>query len=380
MSDALSYRILENLDEIDPGAWNALTRSEYPFLRHEFLASLERHGCLGPGTGWKPAHLVFENAHRELIAGLPMYLKWNSFGEFVFDWAWADAYHRNGLEYYPKLVVAAPFTPATGPRILIAEGRRNARIWRRIIDTAIEIAMQCEVSGLHVLFSNHPLDLEHPDLMRRAGCQFHWSNPGYGEFHDFLDQLTAKKRKLIKRERRLVAESGIVLERLPGNEVSAAQWAEFYAHYLSTFHQYGNLPALTREFFFEIARIMGDEILLVIARRNGRIIASAYFLVGRSALYGRYWGCSEEAPGLHFETCYYQGIEYCIENRLARFEPGAQGEHKISRGFLPTRTWSGHWIRDPRFKAAIAGFLQQENIQIDRYIDHLNRHSPYRNA
>ncbi|MGH8557484.1 MAG: GNAT family N-acetyltransferase [Methylococcales bacterium] len=378
MPDSLRSRILGNLDEIDPESWNALTRFEYPFLRHEFLSTLERQGCLGRRTGWKPAHLIFENAQGELIAGLPMYLKSNSFGEFVFDWAWADAYHRNGLEYYPKLVVAAPFTPATGPRILIAEGYRSAELYRKVMTTGIETAKHLEVSGLHVLFSNNPKDLEHPDLLRRAGCQFHWTNRGYTEFGDFTDRLTAKKRKLVKRERRLIADSGIELERIPGNEVSTQQWLEFYTHYQSTFNRYGNFPALTPEFFFETARTMGEQILLVIARRAHRVIASSYFLVGRSALYGRYWGCSEEIPGLHFEACYYQGIEYCIENKLACFEPGAQGEHKISRGFLPTRTWSGHWIKDSRFRAAIAQFLQQENFRMTQYINDQNQHSPYR--
>ncbi|MGH8551238.1 MAG: GNAT family N-acetyltransferase [Methylococcales bacterium] len=378
MPEAIRSRILWKLDEIDPKAWNLLTRSEYPFLRHEFLSGLERRGCLGRRTGWKPAHLIFENAQGELIAGLPMYLKSNSFGEFVFDWAWADAYQRTGLEYYPKLVVAVPFTPATGPRILIAEQYRSDEMWQKVLTTAIDTARRFEVSGLHLLFSNNPGDLEHPDLLRRAGCQFHWTNRGYSEFGDFTDSLTAKKRKLIKRERRLIADSGIELERIPGNEVSTRQWDEFYTHYRSTFDQYANFAALTREFFLQIARTMGEQVLLVVARRAHRMIASAYFLVGPSALYGRYWGCSEAIPGLHFEACYYQGIEYCIEKKLVRFEPGAQGEHKISRGFLPTRTWSGHWIKDTRFRAAIAQFLHQESLRMNQTIDDLNQHSPYR--
>jgi uncharacterized protein len=378
MSKPLRSRIVGTLDEIDPKAWNALTRSEYPFLRHEFLVSLERHGCLGHRTGWKPAYFIFEGAEKELIAGLPMYLKSNSFGEFVFDWSWADAYHRNGLEYYPKLVIAAPFTPATGPRILIAEGYRSPEMVERVINSLIEIATHFGVSGLHILFSSNQLDLEHPDLLRRVGCQFHWTNAGYSEFNDFTDLLTSKKRKLINRERRRVTETRIEMERLSGKDVSEKLWSEFYTHYQSTFYQHGNFPALSREFFMETGRTMGDQILLVIARRQNRIIASAYFLVGQSALYGRYWGCAEEISGLHFEACYYQGIEYCIEKQLARFEPGAQGEHKISRGFLPTRTWSGHWIKDIRFRQAIAQFVRHEKLQIDRYIADLNRLSPYR--
>ncbi len=378
MDDAVRSRIVRRLDEIEPAAWNALSQSEYPFLRHEFLSALERQGCLGRSTGWDPAHLILENTDHGLIAGLPMYLKSNSFGEFVFDWAWADAYHRSGLDYYPKLVVAAPFTPATGPRILVAEPYRFKETWHGIIESAIEIARRLGVSGLHLLFSNDPRDLEHSEFLRREGCQFHWRNRGYTRFSDFTDSLTAKKRKLIHRERRRVQESGIELERIPGNQVSELQWAEFYRHYESTFRLYGNYPALTREFFIEIARTMGEQILLIVARRANCVVASSYFLVGRSALYGRYWGCSEDIPGLHFECCYYQGIEYCIENQLTLFEPGAQGEHKISRGFLPVRTWSGHWIQDSRFRAAIAQFLHQEAIRMDRYISDLSEHSPYR--
>ncbi len=380
MPEPIRSRILWKLDEIDPKSWNLLTGSEYPFLRHEFLSNLERQGCLGRRTGWKPAHLVFETVLGELIAGLPMYLKSNSFGEFVFDWSWADAYHRHGLEYYPKLVVAAPFTPATGPRILIAEKYRSGETRQKVLEAAIETARRFEVSGLHLLFSNQPSDLEHADLLRRAGCQFHWTNRDYAEFGDFTDLLTAKKRKLIKRERRLIAESGVELERIPGNEVSARQWDEFFTHYQSTFHQYGNFAALTREFFLETARSMGEQVLLVVARRAHRVIATAYFLVGRATLYGRYWGCTEEVPGLHFEACYYQGIEFCIENKMVRFEPGAQGEHKISRGFLPTLTWSGHWIKDPRFRAAIGEFLDRENFRMNQYIRDLNQHSPYRDG
>ncbi|MGH8474307.1 MAG: GNAT family N-acetyltransferase, partial [Methylococcales bacterium] len=322
--------------------------------------------------------LIFENNRGELIAGLPMYLKSNSFGEFVFDWSWADAYHRNGLEYYPKLVIAAPFTPATGPRLLIAAGHRSAQMSMSVLETAIDCARQLRVSGLHILFSNQSLDFQHPDLLRRVACQFHWKNPGYESFADFLDRLTAKRRKEIKRERRRVRECAIELERIPGHAVSDAQWAEFYCHYESTFDQHGNFAAITPAFFQDIARTMGEQILLVIASRRKRMIASAFFLVGQAALYGRYWGCSEEIPGMHFETCYYQGIEYCIENKLACFEPGAQGEHKISRGFLPTRTWSGHWIKDPRFRSAIEAFLQQEKLRINETMLELNQHSPYR--
>lgn len=376
----LTCRIVGKLDEIDAKAWNTLTDFQYPFLRHEFLVNLERYDCLGERTGWTATHLIFENAACELVAGLPMYLKSNSFGEFVFDWSWADAYHRNGLDYYPKLVVASPFTPATGPRVLIAKRYRSEQTRKQVIRAAIEIAENLSVSSFHLLFTNDPLDFEQSDLLRRVGCQFHWKNQGYTQFSDFTDLLTAKKRKLIRRERRRVTESGIELQRIPGNDVTEQQWAEFYSHYQSTFISHGNFPALTLKFFLETARTMGDQVLLVVARRAQRMIASSYFLVGSSALYGRYWGYSEDVPGLHFEACYYQGIEYCIEAKLARFEPGAQGEHKISRGFLPTPTWSGHWIKEPRFRTAIVQFLDRESIQVNQYIRELNQHSPYRES
>lgn len=377
-SQGLTCRIVGQLREVDQNAWNALTQSHFPFLKHEFLTNLEQYNCLGERTGWTPAHLIFENTDGLLVAGLPMYLKSNSFGEFVFDWSWADAYHRNGQNYYPKLVVASPFTPATGPRLLIDKRYQSESLQNWILKSAIETAKNLDVSGLHLLFTDKPLDFKELHLLRRVGCQFHWKNQGYTQFSDFTDSLTAKKRKQIKRERRRVAEAGIRLQRIPGNEVSEQQWTEFYRHYQSTFIQHGNFPVLTLNFFIETARTMGKQILLVAAYHEESMIASSYFLVGESALYGRYWGCSEAVPGLHFEACYYQGIEYCIENDLQCFEPGAQGEHKISRGFLPTPTWSSHWIKDHRFRHAIARFLDHETLQMKGYINDLNQHSPYK--
>ena len=378
MPDTIRSRTLNSLDAIDRDAWNALTGAQYPFLRHEFLSNLEQHDCLGQKTGWVPAHKVFETADGQLVAGVPMYEKSNSFGEFIFDWAWANAYHHHGIEYYPKLVIASPFTPATGPRILIAEPYRSEQMQKKVIRAVIEEAARLNFSGLHILFVKDRREIEQPELLKRTGFQFHWHNHGYTRFNDFTDLLTSKKRKQINRERRRVAESGIRMERILGRDVSEAQWLKFYEHYRSTFLNYGNYPALTLPFFLETARMMGEQLLLVTANRNQQMIASSFFLVGDSTLYGRYWGCTEEVPGLHFETCYYQGIEFCIEKGLSRFEPGAQGEHKISRGFLPVPTWSGHWIRDSRFRNPISAFVEEESRQVCQRIKDLAQHSPYR--
>jgi hypothetical protein len=249
---------------------------------------------------------------------------------------------------------------------------------KKVIRAVIEEAASLNLSGLHILFVKDRLEIEQPELLKRTGFQFHWHNHSYTRFNDFTDLLTSKKRKQINRERRRLAESGIRMERILGRDVSEVQWLEFYEHYRSTFLNYGNYPALTLPFFLETARMMGEQLLLVTANHNQQMIASSFFLVGDSTLYGRYWGCTEKVPGLHFETCYYQGIEFCIERGLSRFEPGAQGEHKISRGFLPVATWSGHWIRDSRFRNPISAFVEEESRQVCQRIKDLARHSPYR--
>ena len=377
---ALQARILTGgLAGVDGGDWNRLEGTAFPYLRHEFLLALETQGCLGERVGWQPYHLLIEGPEGRLLAALPQYLKFNSFGEFVFDWSWAEAHERAGLAYYPKLVVAAPFTPATGPRLLLApEAGGDGELAGEVIDLAIEAAREAGVSSLHWLFATDAGLSTSPLLMRRAGCQFHWENRGYGSFEDFLGQLTAKRRKEILRERRQVREAGVELVQLAGTEVSPAEWRTFHALYRGTFDKHGNYPALTYAFFQEVAATMGEQVRLVMARRGGKIIAAAYFLVGDDCLYGRYWGAMEEIPGLHFEACYYQGIEYCIDQGLRRFEPGAQGEHKISRGFLPSRTWSYHWMAHPGFRSPIARFLERESVMIEDYINRLMARSPYK--
>ncbi|MGZ8215859.1 GNAT family N-acetyltransferase [Methylomagnum sp.] len=379
-SNGLITRRLPRLADADPAAWNALTGGAYPFLRHEFLTAQEEQGCLTRRIGWEPHHLTVEDASGRLIAACPMYLKYNSFGEFVFDWAWAEAYERAGLDYYPKLVVAAPFTPATGPRLLIHPEARTAALEADVLNLAVETARAAGVSSLHWLFATDEALLESPLFLKRVGCQFHWENRGYQSFEDFLADLKSRRRKEILRERKAVREAGIELERRLGSGIEPDLWRVIHELYCTTFAKYGNYPAMTEGFFRDIATTMGEQVMVVLARRRGEIIGAAYFLVGRDALYGRYWGCTEDVPDLHFEACYYQGIEFCIETGLCRFEPGAQGEHKISRGFLPTRTWSLHWIAEPKFRRAIAGFLTRETSAMAAYIAELEARSPFKNS
>lgn len=374
----MRIRIERDTAALAGAEWNRLNGGTYPFLRHEFLEALETTGCLGRRVGWLPEHLILEDAEGRLVGACPLYRKLNSFGEFVFDWSWAEAYARAGLAYYPKWVVAPPFTPATGPRLLVQEGAGSADRATRLLAAAIEAARAAGVSSLHFLFATDPVLLQSPELLPRLGYQFHWEDRGFGDFEGFLAALTAKRRKEILRERRLVRDAGIELRRVRGDELEPASWQAIHALYCTTFAKHGNFPALTLRFFERLAATMGDRVMVVLAWRRRALVAAAYFLVGDQALYGRYWGCLEEVPGLHFEACYYQGIEYCLERGLRRFEPGAQGEHKIARGFLPTATHSLHWIADPDFRVAIDRHLQRERPAVAAYMAVLAARSPYR--
>jgi predicted N-acyltransferase len=370
----------ESIAEVPTDDWNRLADPDAPFLRHEFLLAMERHGCVGESLGWIPRHLALRDDEGRVLAAAPCYLKFNSYGELVFDWAWADAYRRHGLAYYPKLVVASPYTPATGPRILAAPGPQGAEHGRALIQGAVRAAERMGVSSLHWLF---PTDgetdlLESQGLMRRVGCQFHWTNQGYSSFDDFLGTFTAEKRKKVKRERRRVQEAGIVIRRVPGDAVSEAEWVTFHRLYRDTFDKRGGIPTLSLPFFQEIGETMGRQLLLVFAYQGLKIVAAAFNLAGTRSLFGRHWGCFRDYHSLHFEACYYQGLEHCIGSGLTRFEPGAQGEHKVSRGFLPTPTWSAHWIADPRFRGAISEFLERETRGMTDYLDEMHGHSPYR--
>jgi predicted N-acyltransferase len=376
---ALRTRVLGSIADIDGPVWNALAGGAQPFLRHEFLLALEESGCATPRTGWKPCHLVLEDARGTAVGALPLYLKSHSRGEFVFDFSWANAYAQHGLPYYPKLLSAVPFTPVGGPRFLVGDGPHAALATRALIEAAVEFARSEQLSSWHVLFpaGADMAALGAAGLIERRDCQFHWFNNGYGSFDEFLATFTAEKRKKAKRERRRVAEAGIVFETRLGGEIDGPLWRTLYAFYADTFHRHGHEPYLDLGFFERIAATMPGEIMLKIARIGADPIAVAIFFVGSDALFGRYWGAGGNYHSLHFETCYYQGIEYCIERGLQRFEPGTQGEHKVPRGFVPTLTSSAHCIVDPRFAAAISDFAAREARQVARYAESVNEHVPY---
>jgi uncharacterized protein len=367
---------------IPPDQWNRLAGDDSPFLRHEFLHAMEQHGCVGESLGWVPQHLALRDERGDLVAAAPCYLKFNSYGEFVFDWSWADAYRRKGLRYYPKLVIASPYTPATGPRLLTEDTPAREHFARALIQGAVRIAEDAGVSSLHCLFTadDEQRMLDAQGLLRRVGCQFHWQNRGYPSFEAYLGAFTAEKRKKVKRERRRVAESGVRIRRIPGDQVTEAEWATFHRLYCDTFDKRGGIPTFSLPFFQAIGETMGESLLLVLAEYGRDIVAAAFDLVGARSLYGRHWGCFQDFHSLHFEACYYQGLDYCIERGLSRFEPGAQGEHKVARGFLPTPTWSAHWIADPAFRDAIARFTTLEAEGMDDYLAEMQAHSPYRRA
>jgi len=373
-------RVHSSIEQINPADWNRLAGDDLPHLRHEFLAAMERHGCVGERFGWLPRHLGLYDEQDRLSAAAPCYLKFNSYGEFVFDWAWADAYRRAGLSYYPKLVVASPYTPATGQRILTGDVPERADLAAALVRGSVALAKEQGLSGVHWLFNSE----EETELMRtqgmmpRLGCQFHWHNRGYADFDAFLATFSAEKRKKVKRERRRVVEAGVRIRRLPGSEASDEDWALFHRLYEDTFDKRGGIPTLSLPFFREIGETMGDNTLLVLAEYSGEIVAAAFCLVGARTLYGRHWGCSQEFHSLHFEACYYQGLDHCIAHRLASFEPGAQGEHKVARGFLPTRTWSSHWVAENGLREPISRFLQHEIEAVEDYIGEMNQRSPYR--
>lgn len=378
-NDGMELKVLTSISEIPGSSWNSVSGTANPFLRHEFLSALENNQCVGQNHGWLPRHLAaFEQD--QLLGAVPMYLKDNSYGEFVFDWSWADAYQRAGLPYYPKSVVAVPYTPATGPRILTAAEASKDKIAPRLIELARAWSESENLSSLHWLFTDtdDTRRLKEQGLLMRMGCQFHWQNQGYRDFEDYLSRFNSRKRKKVRRERRYVEQAGIDIRVVHGHEASDEELAVMYEFYRTTFDKKWGHATLNLGFFREIATTMGDQLVLIIASKDHRIVAGAICLRSNDTLYGRHWGCYEEYHSLHFEACYYQGIDYCIERGLASFEPGAQGEHKISRGFMPTPTWSAHWIADPRFREIIGRFLDQETAGMYEYMEELSERSPFR--
>jgi len=374
----LKVTVHDSIGDIPASDWNALAGPDYPFLDHAFLELAEHTGSVTADAGWSPRHLVLWDG-RKPRAAMPLYEKTHSWGEFVFDWAWARAYEQAGLAYYPKLVSAVPFTPAPSPRILRADPGDDEATGL-LVAAATRLAEESGCSSLHVLFptADEATSLAQAGLLLRKDCQFHWHNRGYDSFDDFLATFTAAKRKKARRDRRRVAESGIRFRRLRGAELNPDTWSAVYLLIAGTFMRRGSLPYFNQAFFEGLSRRLPDSVLVVVAERSDQPIAAAVFYESPTALYGRYWGSDGYYDALHFETCYYQGIDYCIETGKQRFEPGTQGEHKVARGFVPVTTWSAHWLAHPEFAAAIERYLDAEGRHIERYMDDVDAHAPYK--
>ena len=380
--DSPKLKIITDLAEIPAAKWNALADGD-PFLSHAYLYALQASGCATGQFGWRAQFITLWQGEN-LVGALPLYLKMNSHGEHVFDFAWADAYHQNGLHYYPKLVCAVPFTPVTGKRLLAA----SPRVRELLLDYALQYAKDTGVSSLHCLFPDaaDAREMQAQGMMLRQDVQFHWQNAapmqnrGYRDFDEFLAALSRDKRKRIKQDRRKVQEAGIELQCVTGDNATAEHWAFFAECYAHTRQAHHSPPALNADFFRRIGATLPDHTLLVIATREGRPVASALNIVTGDVLYGRSWGAFEFHPGLHFETCYYQAIEFCIARKIKTFEGGAQGEHKLARGFLPVTTRSAHWLAHPLFSHAVENYLQQETGAISQYVDELNERSPFKHT
>ena len=371
---AVSFSITDTLRSIPAPSWDRLVGS-HPLLSHAFLHALHDTGCAAPERGWAPRYLT---AWRDgqLVGAMPLYLKAHSYGEYVFDWSWADAYRRHARRYYPKLVAAIPFTPATGPRLIAADTATRAQLLER----ALAFVSDEKLSSLHILFpeAHEAAACADAGLLLRSSVQFHWTNPGYRDFADFLSTLNHGKRANIRQERRKLDAAGVNFVRLTGGDIDGAQWRFFFRCYTDTYRQHHSTPYLSLEFFERIGRDMSGNVLLALGLRNGKPVCAALDIYSENTLWGRYWGSIEYVPGLHFEACYYQAIEFCIERRIALFEGGAQGVHKLARGFLPITTQSAHAIADPEFAAAIATFVAHERDDVAQTVDELERASPFR--
>ncbi len=369
---------LNSLAELDAPAWDALVPVGQPFVSHAFLSALEDSRSLGGPSGWQPAHRLWLDASGRPLAALPAYVKRHSYGEYVFDHGWADACRRAGIAYYPKLLAAVPFTPVSGPRLL---GEPLAAA--QLLDALSQGLESAGLSGLHVNFTDAAADelLEGRDgWLERLGCQYHWGNPGYRDFQDFLDALSSRKRKQLRKEREQVAGQGIEFDWRHAGELEEADWDLVYRCYANTYQERGQAPYLTRDFFSLLAQRLPEAIRVVLARRGGRSVAMAFSLVGGDCLYGRYWGCLTQFDRLHFETCFYQGMEYAIAQGLKRFDAGAQGEHKLIRGFAPVITRSWHYLCHPGLRAGVADFLEQERAAVLAYAEQARQALPYRQA
>jgi len=383
--DTYQLRVIQQIAGIDENQWDALLANDSsPFLRHAFLNTLEKTGCVGGNTGWQIAHLLIENNHSELIGAMPLYLKQHSYGEFVFDWAWAQAYEQNNMPYYPKALCAIPFTPVRGSRLL-ASAKHDVAAIREILVAGLKTLVdQNHLSSAHVLF---PEVAELPELqkqgfMLRDSVQFHWHNQGYQDFEHFLSALTMKRRKNIRRERTEVASNQLSYRHVAGDKANSEDWSFFYQCYENTYREHHSSPYLTEECLQQLGQTMPEHFHLIIASKDERSIAASLLVIDRlaSKAYGRYWGAIEYLPCLHFELAYYQAIEYCIKENIQTFEGGAQGEHKMARGFLPTTIQSAHWIADPGFSKAVKRFLDREHEGMAAYVDELEQHIPLKST
>lgn len=372
------------IEEIDEHEWNALDCGDDPFLRHAFLAAAERHGAVAPELGWQPQHVALRDRSGVLLGAQPLYLRTHSFGDFSRDWSWSEAFAQAGIRYYPKLVSGIPYTPAQGRRLLVRRDVERGPVLRALLEATHELAEKTGASSLQCLFLDDDAQaravLAESGFLIRRGCQFHWHNGGYRDFENFLAAFSSEKRKKVRRERRRVAESGLELEIRHGHEIDNDLWHEIYPHYRSTFARFGNHPAFAEGFFSDVGAALGRQLVVFLARDAGRVAAAAICYRSSTTLYGRHWGAAADYHSLHFELCFYQGIDYCIRHGLTRFEPGAQGEHKVSRGFSPTPTWSAFWIADPRMRRAIADYLEREAKAVATYEDEMRQHEPYRDT
>ncbi len=371
-----TFTLTRNLQDINAEQWNGLSQ-DHPLVSHAFLLALDQTGCASPATGWAPHYLLLHRGDK-LEGAMPLYVKSHSRGEYVFDYAWARAFERHGLAYYPKLLSAIPFTPVPGPRLLAATHDDRVRLARK----AIEITEENGISSLHILFPSDEdrAALAQAGFMFRENVQFHWFNKGYRDVDDFLSTLSQQKRKKIKQDRKKATQANIDFRWLQGRQIDGPALDFFYRCYHQTYMEHGNAPYLSKEFFSALLSSMPQNLALVVAEQRGRPIASALNMRSKTRLFGRYWGSTQYVPGLHFETCYMQAIEFCIEHGVQVFEGGAQGEHKLSRGMLPVKTSSAHWIRDQRYAQAIADFLSEETPAVMTYFNELQDHSPYKKA
>ena len=381
VSTSDNFIFIDSINDVIIEQWNNCVGLDHPFTRFEFLSALENSNSASIKTGWKPCHYIEKNENQKIIAVCPLYIKNHSFGEYIFDHAWADAYHRHGLNYYPKLQSAIPFTPVTGERIIISDfvkDKYNKKI--EIINRIIKKAETLNVSSVHFNFINNSSELKNTNinLLSRKGIQFHWKNNNFDNFEDFLKTLSKRKRKVIKKERLCLENNNLIVKKLTGSDIKDKHWEFFYKCYLNTTSRKWGSTYLTKDFFYNIGRNFSEKILLFIAYNNDEMVASAINFLSSSHLYGRLWGSIYDIPYLHFELCYYQAIDYAIENKIKIVEAGAQGEHKLQRGYLPENTWSLHWIKDQEFSKAINNFLDDESKLMNKQKKNLEEFTPFK--